>query len=230
MLITFNVKYREDLGKKYKGKFVSCSEQNDHLNILNDPDIKIIKKNSSVRLMDENNQVVGAVIRNAATKNVAEHFGTKIKIMVNVHPPLTRGATHKSEGILVGCGLCKNPENSFPGEYVYNKNKARSPEKQRIYAKGGDSLAKWLYENGKNYLPWAVISYEEFKNKVQLGDDKIIGAVFGAKNYESVGHEDNDRSDFAIAYNYEVNVVNEGYFFYPDYGVAIEMSSNSIWC
>jgi hypothetical protein len=224
-----NVKYQPELGKKYKGQFVSCSEQVDHLNILKDDKIKIINKNLSVCFVDENGQKVGAVIRNAATQNVAEHFGTKIKIMVNAHPPITRGASHKSEGIIVGQGLRKNPENSFPGEYVYKK-KARSPEKQRIYDEGGNSLAKWLYDNGRKYFPWTVHSYEEFKKKVQLEDNKIIGAIFGAENYESVGHEDNDRSEFAIAYSYEFGVVSEGYFFYPDYGVAIEMSSNSIWC
>jgi hypothetical protein len=147
-----NVKYQLELGKKYKGQFVSCSEQEDHLNILKDDKIKIINKNLSVCFVDENGQKVGAVIRNAATQNVAEHFEIKIKIMVNAHSPITRGVTHKSEGIIVGQGFRRNPENSFPGEYVYKK-KARSPEKQRIYDEGGNSLAKWLYDNGRKYFP-----------------------------------------------------------------------------
>ena len=44
-----------------------------------------------------------------------------------------------------------------------------------------------------------------------------------------MGHRNDDRSEWALGFVYEEGVVKEGIFFYPDYGVAIEMSSNSIW-
>ena len=58
----------------------------------------------------------------------------------------------------------------------------------------------------------------------------MVGAIFCAKNYEAIGHIDNDRSEWAIGFVYDEGEVNEGYFFYPEFGVAIEMTSNSIWC
>jgi len=36
-------------------------------------------------------------------------------------------------------------------------------------------------------------------------------------------------SEWALGFVYEKGVIKEGIFFYPDYGVAIEMSFNSIW-
>ena len=33
----------------------------------------------------------------------------------------------------------------------------------------------------------------------------------------------------ALGYIYEIGEVKEGHFFYPEFGVAIEMNSNSIW-
>ena len=91
-------------------------------------------------------------------------------------------------------------------------------------------MAKWLYDNGKHYLPFVASSYEEFKAQVNLEDDALIGAVFCTKNYEAVGHRDKDRSEWAIGFVYEDGPVNDGYFFYPEYGVAIKLTSNSIWC
>ena len=44
-----------------------------------------------------------------------------------------------------------------------------------------------------------------------------------------MGHRDDDRSEWTLGFVYEEGVVKEGIFFYPDYGVAIEISSNSIW-
>jgi hypothetical protein len=78
-------------------------------------------------------------------------------------------------------------------------------------------------------MPWITNSYEEFKNEVNLDEKQIIGALFCAENYEAVGHSDNDRTDWALGYVYEIGEVKEGHFFYPEFGVAIEMSSNSIW-
>jgi hypothetical protein len=33
-----------------------------------------------------------------------------------------------------------------------------------------------------------MLSYESFKQKVNLSDEKLIGAVFCAENYEAAGH------------------------------------------
>ena len=78
-------------------------------------------------------------------------------------------------------------------------------------------------------MPLITNSYEEFKNAVNLDEKQIIGALFYAENYEAVGHSDNDRTDWALGYVYEIGKVKEGHFFYPEFGVAIEMGSNSIW-
>ena len=75
-----------------------------------------------------------------------------------------------------------------------------------------------------------MLSYESFKQKVNLSDDKLIGAVFCAENYKAAGHQDNDRSKFAVGFVFEIGLVKEGYFIYPEYDVAIKMTSNSIWC
>jgi len=63
-----------------------------------------------------------------------------------------------------------------------------------------------------------------------LNEDEIIDAVFCAENYEAIGHTDKDRSKYVIGYVYEKGIVNKRFFFYPKYGIAIEISSNSIWC
>ena len=46
-----------------------------------------------------------------------------------------------------------------------------------------------------------------------MSDDDVIGALFCTKNYESVGHRDKDRSEWAIGYVYEEGTVEDGYFF-----------------
>jgi hypothetical protein len=226
ILPEISVTHRPDLAKKYLNKFVSCSEQHDHINLLNDTEIKIIKKNKSVILI-HNDKPVGAIIRDAALKHVKDHFGAKIKTMIAGHPVLNRGKSHRSNGPLVAHGTRPNRLNSGLGSYVY---KVSNPEEQKILDNNGSTLAWWLFEYGKCHLPWTTISYEEFKNQVNLDEGEIIGAVFCAKNYEAVGHIDNDRSEVAVGYVYEEGIVKEGYFFYPEYGVAIEMTSNSIWC
>ncbi len=62
-----------------------------------------------------------------------------------------------------------------------------------------------------------------------MGDNEIIEALFCFKNYMAMGHRDDDRSKWILGFVYEEGVIKEGIFFYPDYSVAIEMSSNSIW-
>jgi len=194
--------------------------------LLKDLKIKIVEKTKSVILM-HNGEAIGAVIRDAATKNVLKHFGAKIKSIIEGHPILRRGKSHISSGIMVGEGYRPNRLNSGYDKYVY---KTSNPKEQKILCDNGITLAKWLFEFGKDHLLWATTSYEEFKNQVGLDDNEIIGAVFCAKNYEAMGHKDNDRSKYAIGYVYEEGIVEGGFFFYPEFGVAIEMSSNSIWC
>ncbi len=212
------------MAKKYYKKFVTCA------NIEKEKDLIIINEHQSVVLKCED-KIVGAVIRNAAKENVANHFGIKMKLTVDAHPKLNRGkVTHPDSGKLVGHGSRAeflNP--STTGSYVY-KEKNLDPEVQKIHDQNGYEFGKWLYECAKSYLPWTVLSYEAFKQKVNMGDDKLIGAVFCAENYEAAGHQDNDRSEFAVGFVYEIGIVKEGYFIYPEYGIAIKMTSNSIWC
>ena len=55
--------------------------------------------------------------------------------------------------------------------------------------------ANWLFDYGKNYLPDAALSYEVFKDNLNLDDDDFFGAVFYIKNYQAAGHVDKDRSE-----------------------------------
>ncbi len=63
-----------------------------------------------------------------------------------------------------------------------------------------------------------------------MGDDKLISAVFCAKNYKAVGHKNKDQSEFAIGFVYEIGIVKKGYFIYSKYDIVIKITSNSIWC
>ena len=116
-----------------------------------------------------------------------------MKLTVEAHPKLNHSKkTHADSGKLVGHGTHAqflNPSSTMP--YTY-KEKNLDPEIQKIYDQDGDEFGKWLYENAENYLPWTVLSYEEFKRKVSISDNKLIGAVFCAENYEAVGYIDSD--------------------------------------
>jgi len=212
-----NVSRRLDLIPNYKKQFVSFSELSQ--------DLKVIKKNQSA------DRIVGGVVRDVALRKVSNFLGNKIKSTVDKHYDIIRGKEHGSSGKLVGHGLRKDPLGSFSGSYAFKKvaGKKPSPEEQRIFDRDGDTVAKWLYNNAKTDMPWITNSYEEYKNEVNLDEKQIIGALFCAENYEAVGHSDNDRTDWALGYVYEIGEVKEGHFFYPEFGVAIEMSSNSIW-
>jgi len=87
------------------------------------------------------------VIRDAAKKNVSDHFGHKLIATVKAHPPIHRGKkTHADDGKMVGHGIRANFLAPFTtGTYVYKK-KDLNPDVQKIYVNNGDSLAKWLYE------------------------------------------------------------------------------------
>ena len=218
----FTVKHRKDLAKEYFGKSVSCSD------LFEDNNIQIINKNHSVILTHEGNNV-GAVIRNVALKNVSNYFGTIIKATIDAHYKINRGAQHSSSaGIMVAHGF--RPNRTYPATYTYAYKKDLSPNAKKIYENDGNTLGTWLLESSKFYLPSTILSYEKFKDEVKLEDGEIIGAVFCTENYEASVHRDEDRSEWAIGYVYEEGAVKDGYFFYPEYGVAIEMSSNSIWC
>src|SRR6266498_360349 len=78
-------------------------------------------------------------------------------------------------------------------------------------------------------MPWITKSYEDFKKAVLLDNNEIIRALFCSKNYMAMGHYDDDRSEWTLGFVYKEEVVKKGIFFYSDYSVAIEMSSNSIW-
>ena len=54
-------------------------------------------------------------------------------------------------------GQRKNPLDSFVGNYVYNvykDEKNLNPEPLKVYVEDGDSIANWIYEYVKKYLPW----------------------------------------------------------------------------
>ena len=221
-IVEFVVGHKKHLAKSYLKKFVNCSS------LLNDKEIRIIKKNQSVTLVCDGN-IVGAVIRDVATKNVSDYIGAIIKATIQVYNPINRGSEHPSLGKMVAHGHRSNRTSPPTYNYLYKNQKNLDSIIQKIYNNDGDTLYKWIFETGKHYLPIAISSYEGFKKQVNLNDD-IIGAVFCAENYEAAGHRDKDRSNWAIGYVYEEGIVSEGYFFYPEYGVAIEMTSNSMWC
>ena len=222
------VSHRTDLAAKYLGKFVSCSDVEEHINILKDKQIRVIDRNKSVILYCGGARI-GAVIRDAAPKNVLNHFGVKIKSTIDVHYIINRGKSHDSTGDMVGHGTRSDFLDGVPGPYAYKK-KASNPDTQKIRDDDGNTLANWLYDYGRKYLPFATLSYDEFKERAKLDKDEVIGAVFCARDYQAMGHRDKDRTEFAIGYVYDEGIVKEGYFFYPEYGVAIELASNSIWC
>ncbi|CAB4374279.1 unnamed protein product [Rhizophagus irregularis] len=195
------VRHRTDLANKYLGHFVSCCDEEDHINILNDKQIRIIDRNKSVILYCDDKRI-GAVIRDAAPKNVLNHFGVKIKSTIDVHYTICRGKSHKSVGDMVGYGTRPNFLDGHSGSYSYKK-KASDPDTQRIFDDDRNTLANWLYNYGKKYLPFTTLSYDEFKEKVKLDNDEVIGAVFCTKNYQAVGHKDKDRSEFAVGFVYD---------------------------
>jgi len=219
----FRVFYNEQLENDYVKKLVTSKSD------LDGDGIRIIGENESVVLKDEDDCIVGAVIRQATSQNATKHFGAKIKVTIESHYPLKRGPEHASAaGIMAGHGPHANITPIPTDSYSYNKH--LDPHTQRIFDTDGNTLAKWLFEYGKHYLPYTTVSYEEFRDNLNLEEDDIIGAVFCTKNYEAVGHRDKDRSEWAIGFVYEDGPVNDGYFFYPGYGVAIKLTSNSIWC
>jgi len=222
--VIFNVVHNKILANKYRLKSVGKHGKISLAELKND--LTIIPKNMSAIFICDG-KVVGGVVRKAAKNNVSSYFGAMMKVTTNAHRPFKRGKAHAGSGIMVGHGLRKEPHGSLPGNYVYKEK--LNPEAKKIYDSDGNTLANWIYESARSNLSWITISYEEFKRKVKFDEGKIIGALFCTKNYEAIGHSDDDRSDWALGYVYEDGIVKDGLFFYPEYGVAIEMASNSMW-
>src|SRR6266498_3327281 len=226
-----NVNFRPELGEKYEGKFISALASastllsNDDINLS---DLLVISQNKSAIFMC-GDSIVREVLRQVTSNKVANYYSSKTKTTVEVYPKIKRGKAHAGEGTLVGHGKRKEFLGSHSGSYVYNNNSKLNPEAKKIFDSNRDSLAKWLYDYARRDMPWITKSYEDFKKAVSLGDNEIIGALFCSKNYMAMGHHDDDRSEWVLGFVYEEGVVKEGIFFYFDYGVAIEMSSNSIW-
>src|SRR6266498_1794277 len=173
--------------------------------------------------------IVRGVLRQVTSNKVANYYGSKIKTTVKAHLKIKRGKAYAGEGILVGYKKRKEFLGFHSESYVYNNNSKLNLKAKKIFDFNGDSLAKWLYDNIRRNMSWITKSYEDFKKAISLGDNEIIGALFCSKNYMAIGYCDDDRSEWALEFVYEEGVVKKGIFFYPDYGVAIEMSSNSIW-
>jgi len=73
-----------------------------------------------------------------------------------------------------------------------------------------------------------MILYNKFKKQVKLDDDKMIGILFYAENYQTIRYKDNDKSEFAIGYVFKKGVVKDGCFFYLKFNIAIKMTLNCI--
>jgi len=93
---------KDELIKKYIGKFVSCGEKDNHINLFEDLEVIYPNKNY---LFEYEGKCVGAIIRDVAKIEVSKHFGTKIKVTINEKPNLIRGKSHASEGKMVGIGI-----------------------------------------------------------------------------------------------------------------------------
>jgi hypothetical protein len=84
--MTINVIHRQDLATKYLGIFVTPSDIENN----NENDWKVIdEKHSKLIMLD--NKCVGAVIRDIATKDVADYYGHKLKVTVEAHLKLNCG-------------------------------------------------------------------------------------------------------------------------------------------
>src|SRR6266542_1405920 len=75
-------------------------------------------------MLMHNNICVGAVIRDAAKKKVADYFRYKMKNTVDVHPKLNYEKSHTTTGKLVGHGIRTDlKKTATTGKYVYNDKK-----------------------------------------------------------------------------------------------------------
>ncbi len=135
------------MANNYFKKFVTCSD------IEADENLKIIDENESV-IIKHNGEVVGGIIRDAATIPAQIHFGHKIKGTIEAHYKFKHGQiNHAHDGDMAGHGFCAEGNNPNVYDTYAYKNKNLDPHIQKLFDEDRDSLAKWLYEFAKINLP-----------------------------------------------------------------------------
>jgi len=124
------------LAKKYYKKFVTYAD------IEKEKDLIIINEYQSV-LLKCKDKIVEAIICNIIKENVANHFGIKMKLIVDAHPKINRSKeTHADSEKLIGHDSCTDFLNpSSTSLYVY-KEKNLNSEVQKIYDQNGDEFGK----------------------------------------------------------------------------------------
>jgi len=134
------------LAERYLDKFVTC------LDVKTNNDLKIINKNQSIFIICDD-KIIGAVIRDAAKKDIANYFGHKLTVTVKAHYKINHEKTHASSGTMVSYNsYAKFLDLKESTIYLYKKDLNFDPHKQKIYDEDDDSFRKWLYENAYNYL------------------------------------------------------------------------------
>jgi len=141
------VNHRLDLAKKYYKKFVTYAD------IKKEKDLIIINKHQSV-LLKCKDKIVEAIICNIIKENVANHFGIKIKLTIDVYPKINCSKEiYANLGKLIGHDFCADFLNpSSTSLYIY-KEKNLDHKVQKIYDQNRDEFRKWLYKYAKYYLP-----------------------------------------------------------------------------
>ena len=82
-----NINHRLDLAEKYLYKFFTYED------IKKEKDFIIINESQSV-LLKCNDKIIGGVIHNVTKKNIANHFGLKMKLTCNAHLKINREQKH----------------------------------------------------------------------------------------------------------------------------------------
>ncbi len=141
------------------------------------------------------NSIIGGVLRQVTSNKVANYYDLKTKITVKVHSKIKRGKAYAGEDTFVGHRKRKEFLDSYSGSYIYNNNSKLNLKAKKIFDSNRDSLAKWLYDNARQDMSWIIKSYKDFKKAVLLDDNEIIEALFYSKNYITMGHRDDDRSE-----------------------------------
>ncbi len=156
--------------------------------------------------------IIGGVLRQVTSNKIANYYGSKIKTTVKAHLKIKQGKAHAGKGTLVGHRKRKEFLGSHSGSYVYNNNSKLNLKAKKIFDSNGNLLAKWLYDNARQDMPWITKSYEDFKKAVSLGDNEIIEALFCSKNYMAMEHHDDDRFEWTLGFIYEEEVIKKGFF------------------
>ena len=93
---------KDELIKKYIGKFISCEEKNNHINLFKDLEVIYSNKNYLFECEDE---YVGIIIHNVAKIEILKHFDTKIKVTIDKKPNLIHKKSYAFKGKIVGSGI-----------------------------------------------------------------------------------------------------------------------------